>query len=107
MTKLRSLVVTGLLGLVMLCAAPAQAAQIPAASSVVYSVRAQQSEVAAVSVVSVAPQQQPPGPVLDPAETDKANKEKSRNKIIAGVVAALLLLIVILGRKQRKKSKSS
>ncbi|MFD9894574.1 hypothetical protein ACFWY9_34955 [Amycolatopsis sp. NPDC059027] len=104
MTKLRSLVVTGLLGLVVLCAAPAQAAQVPAASSVVYSVNAQ---LAGAASVSVAPRQQPPGPVLDPAETDKANKEKSRNKIIAGVVAALLLLIVILGRRQRKKSKSS
>ncbi|GAA4541127.1 hypothetical protein [Amycolatopsis samaneae] len=104
MTKLRSLVVTGLLGLVVLCAAPAQAAPVA-------NVRAVSSPVLSVSAPSpgtarVALAQQPPGPVLDPAETDKANKEKSRNKIIAGVVAALLLLIVILGRRQRKKAKA-
>jgi hypothetical protein len=51
----------------------------------------------------------PPGPVLDPAQTSKADQEKSRNKLIAGGVAIVLLLIVLYGRRVRakKRKKSS
>lgn len=53
-------------------------------------------------------QTQPPGPVLDPSQTDKANSEKTKNKLIAGLVAVVLLAIVIWGRRVRsKKAKSS
>ena len=64
--------------------------------------------VAHASPALVPVQTQPPGPVLDPAQTDKANTEKTKNKLIAGVVAVALLGIVIWGRRIRsKKAKSS
>ncbi|WP_232376526.1 hypothetical protein [Amycolatopsis aidingensis] len=44
------------------------------------------------------------GPTLDP--TTEADADKSKNKIIVGVIAAVLLVIVVLGRRARNKKKS-
>jgi hypothetical protein len=100
MAKLRGLVLVGVLGAVLFTASPAFAGPVrPAAVTVV---------VAHASAAPVLVQTQPPGPVLDPAQTDKANTEKTKNKLIAGVVAVALLGIVIWGRRIRsKKAKGS
>ncbi len=101
MAKLRGLILVGVLGAVLFTASPAAAEP----------VRSHDTVTATVLHASVAPvlaQTQPPGPVLDPAQTDKANTEKTKNKLIAGVVAVALLGIVIWGRRIRsKKAKSS
>ncbi|WP_086841470.1 hypothetical protein [Amycolatopsis kentuckyensis] len=95
MAKLRGLVLVGLLGAVLFTASPALAAPVrPAAVTM---------SVAHASAGLVPVQTQPPGPVLDPAQTDKANTEKTRNKLIAGLIAVVLLGIVIWGRKIRSK----
>ncbi|WP_240687037.1 hypothetical protein [Amycolatopsis suaedae] len=47
-----------------------------------------------------------PGPVLDPAETERANGENSRSKLIAGGAAVVLAGIVFWGRRVRKKRRS-
>ncbi|MTD59362.1 hypothetical protein [Amycolatopsis pithecellobii] len=71
--------------------------------------------VAAPAAVSApAPAVQPvvtqaqPGPVIDPADNARANAQKTKSKIVVGVVAAVLLGIVLWGRsirgKKRKKS---
>jgi hypothetical protein len=101
MAKLRGLVLAGVLGAVLFSASPASAEPVRAHDSVTVTV--------AHAAVAPAPAQtQPPGPVLDPAQTDKANTEKTKNKLIAGVVAVALLAIVIWGRRVRsKKAKSS
>ena len=44
-----------------------------------------------------------PGPTLDPAESEQANAEKTKNKLIVGGIAAVLLVIVLWGRSVRKK----
>lgn len=100
MAKLRGLVLVGVLGAVLFTASPAFAEPVrPAAVTVT---------VAHVSPAPVAVQTPPPGPVLDPAQTDKANSEKTKNKLIAGFIAAVLLGAVIWGRKIRsKKAKKS
>ncbi|MEV6648360.1 hypothetical protein [Amycolatopsis sp. NPDC051371] len=103
MAKLRGLVLAGVLGVVLVTAQPASAEPVrlhnPATVTVAH---------ASVALVPVQTQTQPPGPVLDPAQTDKANTEKTKNKLIAGVVAVALLGIVIWGRRIRsKKAKSS
>jgi hypothetical protein len=100
MAKLRGLILVGVLGAVLFTASPAFAEPVrPAAVTVT---------VAHASGALVPVQTQPPGPVLDPAQTDKANTEKTKNKLIAGVVAVALLGIVIWGRRIRsKKAKSS
>ncbi|MDS0135218.1 MULTISPECIES: hypothetical protein [unclassified Amycolatopsis] len=93
MAKLRGLVLVGLLGAVLFTASPAYAAPVrPVAVTVSVS-----------SAALVPAQTQPPGPVLDPAQTDKANSEKTRNKLVAGLIAVVLLGIVIWGRKIRSK----
>ncbi|MEV7091483.1 hypothetical protein AB0M80_01450 [Amycolatopsis sp. NPDC051045] len=101
MAKLRGLVLVGLLGAVLFTASPALAGQLrPVAVPVTV------AHVAAVPVPAQATAD--PGPVLDPAQTDKANSEKTKNKLIAGLIAAALLGIVIWGRKIRsKKAKGS
>ncbi|SEF35926.1 hypothetical protein SAMN05421837_10983 [Amycolatopsis pretoriensis] len=100
MAKLRGLVLVGVLGAVLFTASPASAEPVRQASVAV--------TVAHASAALVPVQTQPPGPVLDPAQTDKANTEKTKNKLIAGVVAVALLGIVIWGRRIRsKKAKSS
>jgi len=100
MAKLRGLVLVGLLGAVLFAASPAQAEPVrPVAVSVT---------VAHAGAAPVFAQTQAPGPVLDPAQTDKANTEKTKNKLVAGLVAVVLLGIVIWGRRIRsKKTKSS
>ncbi|MEV6829764.1 hypothetical protein [Amycolatopsis sp. NPDC051102] len=97
MAKLRGLVLVGLLGAVLFTASPAQALAGPVRPAGV-SVTVSHASVALVPV-----QTQPPGPVLDPAQTDKANTEKTRNKLIAALIAVVLLGIVIWGRKIRSK----
>jgi hypothetical protein len=100
MAKLRGLVLVGLLGAVLFTASPAQAEPVrPVAVTVT---------VAHAGAAPVLAQTQAPGPVLDPAQTDKANTEKTKNKLVAGLVAVVLLGIVIWGRRIRsKKTKSS
>ncbi|SFW44001.1 hypothetical protein [Amycolatopsis australiensis] len=95
MAKLRGLVLVGVLGAVLFTASPALAEPVRTAAVTV--------TVAHASPVLVPVQTQPPGPVLDPAQTDKANSEKTKNKLIAGVVAVVLLAIVIWGRRIRSK----
>ncbi|MGW5722598.1 hypothetical protein ACWEVP_40955 [Amycolatopsis sp. NPDC003865] len=100
MAKLRGLVLVGVLGAVLFTASPASAGPVRPASVTV--------SVAHAPAALVPVQTQPPGPVLDPAQTDKANSEKTKNKLIAGVVAVALLGIVIWGRRIRsKKAKGS
>jgi hypothetical protein len=94
MAKLRGLVLVGLLGAVLFTASPALAEPVRPATVTVTVVHAAAPAMA---------QTQPPGPVLDPAETDKANNEKTKNKLIAGLVAVILLGIVIWGRRIRAK----
>jgi hypothetical protein len=95
MAKLRGLVLVALLGAVLFTASPALAEPVrPAAVTM---------SVAYASAALVPAQTQPPGPVLDPAQTDKANSEKTKNKLIAGLLAVVLLGIVIWGRKIRSK----
>ncbi|WP_410591028.1 hypothetical protein [Amycolatopsis sp. lyj-23] len=97
MAKLRGLVLVGLLGAVLFTASPALALAAPARPAVVTVSVAQ-------APLGLRPAEtQPPGPVLDPAQTDKANSEKTRNKLIAGLLAVVLLAIVIWGRKIRSK----
>ena len=97
MAKLRGLVLVGLLGAVLFTASPALALAGPVRPAVVT------MSVAHASAGLVPVQTQPPGPVLDPAQTDKANTEKTRNKLVAGLIAVVLLGIVIWGRKIRSK----
>ncbi|MEA5365925.1 hypothetical protein VA596_40810 [Amycolatopsis sp., V23-08] len=95
MAKLRGLVLVGLLGAVLFTASPAQAEPVrPVAVTVT---------VAHAGAAPVLAQTQAPGPVLDPAQTDKANTEKTKNKLVAGLVAVVLLGIVIWGRRIRSK----
>ncbi len=105
MAKLRGLVLVGLLGAVLFTASPASA---------LASVEPVRSDHPVTMIVAQAVAPVPaqatagPGPVLDPAQTDKANSEKTKNKLIAGLLAVVLLAIVIWGRKIRsKKAKGS
>jgi hypothetical protein len=95
MTKFRAIVLAGLIGLLAVCASPAQA------------VAAEPSVSAAVSVSALVqpfPEQTaPPGPVLDPAQTSEADAATTKNKLIAGGAAVVLLLLVWWGRSVRKK----
>ncbi|MBB4686216.1 hypothetical protein [Amycolatopsis jiangsuensis] len=96
MAKVRGLLLAGLLGVVLTGVLPgpsAVAATGPAPSVAV----TQASEL----------HQAPPGPVLDPSQTDKANAEKTRNKLIAGGAAVVLLAIVFFGRRRRIKRRKA
>ncbi|OXM49875.1 hypothetical protein [Amycolatopsis alba] len=81
----------------IVCAPAAQAGEIQASAPAI-------AQAAAVHEVL---EQAPPGPVLDPADTDKANSQETKNKVIAGIAAAILLGLVILGRRSRSKKKKS
>jgi hypothetical protein len=97
MAKFRGLVLVGLIGLLAVCAPPAQA--------VVVASPAAAADGAASTAGLVWPtfdeQLAPPGPALDPARTAQADSQKTKNKLIAGGVAVVLLLIVIWGRRVR------
>ncbi|QFU93748.1 hypothetical protein [Amycolatopsis sp. YIM 10] len=93
-TKLRGLLPAVLLGLLVLLPAPALAAGEPAAAG-------------SVPVVVAQDPSPPPGPVLDPAESDRANSEKTKNQLIAGGIAVVLLGIVLWGRRVRAKRRKS
>ncbi|MEU4668799.1 LPXTG cell wall anchor domain-containing protein [Amycolatopsis sp. NPDC023774] len=99
MAKVRGLLLVGLLGALCYCAAPAQAAVVDAPAQV----QVQAQSAARAEGLLPAPQQAAPGPVLDPTQTDKANAQKTRNKLIAGGIAIVLLAIVFFGRRKRKK----
>jgi hypothetical protein len=93
MTKFRGLVLAALIGVLALCAPPAQGA-VPRPS--------------AVAVFSVSPlvspvleQTAPPGPVLDPNGTTQADAKQTKNKLIAGGIAIVLLFLVWWGRRVR------
>jgi len=91
--QLAGLVAAGL----VVCAPVAQAVEIQAPAPVIMQAAAAHEAL----------EQAPPGPVLDPAETDKANSQETKNKVIAGIAAAILLGLVILGRRSRSKKKKS
>ncbi|NIH85508.1 hypothetical protein [Amycolatopsis granulosa] len=61
-----------------------------------------------VTAAAVVPQQATdPGPRIDPEQNSKANQQKTKNKIIVGVLAAVLALIVLWGRSVRKKKRKA
>lgn len=49
----------------------------------------------------------PPGPRIDPAETDRANAEKTKSKAVVAVIALLLAAIVVGGRYLRRKKRKA
>lgn len=99
MRKARALVLALLIGVLGLFALPITAAAAEPAAAVAVSS-------ASFAVPIVAQQQTPdPGPKIDPADTDRANGELARNKVIVGFIAAVLLLLVLWGRHLRKKKK--
>ncbi|NYI87611.1 hypothetical protein HNR02_000934 [Amycolatopsis endophytica] len=83
------------------------------ATTVAFAVPAAPALAAPVAVQAVAPgvvvQQNDvdPGPKIDPEQTNKAGQEKTKNKIIVGVLAAVLALLVIWGRSVRKKKRKA
>ncbi|WP_026360326.1 hypothetical protein [Amycolatopsis nigrescens] len=97
--KTRASVLALVLGLLVVLGAPAAVAQ-PAAE-------VRQPVAAAVAPVLAQDQTPVPGPTIDPAESQRADSEETRNKIIVGVSAAVLLLLVLWGRKVRKGKKAS
>jgi hypothetical protein len=100
MAKLRGLVQVGLMGVLVVCAPPAQAVVVRTPGYVT------SAPVSAHGRAFLLPAQSvPPGPVLDPAETDKANSQKTKNKLVAGGVAVVLLGIVVWGRRIRTKKR--
>ncbi|WP_236795680.1 hypothetical protein [Amycolatopsis sp. GM8] len=94
MTKLRGVLAALMLGVLLSFTAPAAAVAAPA-------------PVPTSTVVPLAEQAQP-GPVIDPADNARANAQKTKSKIVVGVIAAVLLGIVLWGRSiRRKKRKKS
>ena len=97
-TKVRAVLVGVMLGLLVALAAPtAVAVAAPTAASVE---RVAQAGPVAEQTTA------PPGPRIDPADNERANAEKTKSKIVVGVVAALLLVIVLWGRSVRKKRRT-
>lgn len=47
----------------------------------------------------------PPGPRIDPTDNERANAQKTKNKVIVGVIAGVLAVIVVWGRGRRAKRK--
>ncbi|GHF78718.1 hypothetical protein FHX82_004469 [Amycolatopsis bartoniae] len=99
MDKVRAALAALLLGVLLSFTAPVVAAA-PAAVAV--------TTQAPASAVLVGQQTPAPGPVIDPADNERANQRKTKNKVVVGVIAAILLVIVVWGRsirrKRRKKS---
>jgi hypothetical protein len=102
MTKFRGLVLAGLIGLLAVCAPPAQAVVVPSPAA---------AAAGAASTARLArpveEQLAPPGPALDPAGTAQVDSQKTKNKLIAGGVAVVLLLIVVWGRRVRSQKRQA
>jgi hypothetical protein len=47
------------------------------------------------------PSQVEPGPLIDPENNERANSERTKNKLIVGAVTVVLLGIVVWGRRIR------
>ncbi|WP_020662592.1 hypothetical protein [Amycolatopsis benzoatilytica] len=101
MAKVRGLLLAGVLGVLLTGVLPASAEAAPSAPAAVVLV----GETAITQVNGV--HQAPPGPVLDPSQTDKANSEKTKKNLIAGGIAAVLLAIVFFGRRARIKKRKA
>jgi len=98
-TKVRAVLAGLMLGMLVAVAVPAAVAQAaPVAVSAGHF--AQAGPVAEQTTA-------PPGPRIDPAENDKANAEKTKSKIVVGVLAVVLAGIVIWGRSIRKKRRKA
>lgn len=56
------------------------------------------------------PDQVDPGPLIDPGDSERANAEKTQNKLIVAGITVFLLAVVVWGRRirsqRRKKAKS-
>lgn len=79
---------------------------------VLFAVPAAPALASPVPVTAAAPvaQQSPtpaPGPRIDPVENKKANAEKTKSKVIVGVIAVVLAGIVFWGRMIRHKRKKN
>ncbi|HVV13140.1 hypothetical protein [Amycolatopsis sp.] len=98
MSKLRRMSLALMLGL--LCSLTAPAAVAVAATPAVASV-----SVAAASAHPIAEQTTAPGPTIDPADNERANAQKTKSKIVVGVIAVILLVVVIWGRSLRRKKR--
>ncbi|NKQ58253.1 hypothetical protein HFP15_35920 [Amycolatopsis sp. K13G38] len=96
MTKVRAVLAGLMLGMLVVVAAPTAVAV--AAPAAVVSVRT-----GPVAEQTTAP----PGPRIDPADNAKANAQKTKSKIVVGVIAALLAVIVVWGRSIRKKRRKA
>ncbi|WP_158892015.1 hypothetical protein [Amycolatopsis anabasis] len=94
MTRARALFLALLASALVSFAAPVAVAE-PVSTSVV---------VAVAGPVARQQQAPEPGPKIDPADNQRANSEKVKNKVIVGVAAVVLLLIVLWGRKVRGKN---
>ncbi len=55
----------------------------------------------------VAQQTTDPGPRINPDDNSKANQEKTKSKIVVGVLAAVLAGIVLWGRSVRRKKRKA
>ncbi|GAA5168785.1 hypothetical protein [Amycolatopsis dongchuanensis] len=95
MTKVRAGLAALMLGLLLSFTAPAVVTAPAAVAAPVVPLPAAAGPLAA--------QTPAPGPVIDPAQNERANQQKTKNKIIVGVLAAVLLVIVVWGRSIRKK----
>jgi len=98
MVKLRA-VLTGLVLATIVALAPPAAIAAAAPASAAAPVRAVASGIVA--------QQDDPGPEIDPEQTNKANQDKTKNKIVVGVMAAVLAAIVVWGRTARRKKRKA
>lgn len=47
----------------------------------------------------------PPGPRIEPAESEQATQDKTQRKVILAAVAAGLLVIVVFGHRRRNRNK--
>ncbi|WP_344425866.1 hypothetical protein [Amycolatopsis minnesotensis] len=103
-TKVRAAVPAMVLGALLalcsatVCAAPAAAAPPPVAAAVAAPPPA---------TPSTAPPAAPQGPKIDPAQNSQANADKTKNKVIIGVIAAVLLVIVVWGRRIRSRAEKN
>ncbi|HJQ45224.1 MAG TPA: hypothetical protein VJ870_02715 [Amycolatopsis sp.] len=97
MTKVRAALAGLLLGLLVALAAPTAVA---AAAPVVQVASGAQAGPVAEQTTA------PPGPRIDPADNARANAQKTKSKIVVGVLAAILAVLVLWGRSVRKKRRT-